>query len=136
MEPTTTTTKNSAAPKKNKGGNDGKSPRALRGAPKAASNWSAADEARFQEQQKAREAFVAERTTSLKKIADLMLHGVKPVQIEAVKGADGTVITEGYALQVAATEEQLLANLAEHGDAILTYLSKHYKLQPTLLKTQ
>ncbi|HIH2748229.1 TPA: hypothetical protein ACYLN4_003995 [Burkholderia lata] len=135
MEPTTTT-KNSAAPKKNKGGNDGKSPRALRGAPKAASNWSAADEARFQEQQKAREAFVAERTTSLKKIADLMLHGVKPVHIEAVKGADGAVITEGYALPVAATEEQLLANLAEHGDAILTYLSKHYKLQPTLLKTQ
>ncbi|RQR63853.1 hypothetical protein [Burkholderia sp. Bp8998] len=136
MEPTTTTTKNSAAPKKNKGGNDGKSPRALRGAPKAASNWSAADEARFQEQQKAREAFVAERTTSLKKIAGLMLHGVKPVHIEAVKGADGTVITEGYALPVAATEEQLLANLAEHGDAILTYLSKHYKLQPTLLKSQ
>ncbi|KFG99056.1 hypothetical protein GQ56_0100930 [Burkholderia paludis] len=135
MEPTTTT-KNSAAPKKNKGGNDGKSPRALRGAPKAASNWSAADETRFQEQQKAREAFVAERTTSLKKIVDFMLHGVKPVHIEPVKGADGNVITEGYALPVAATEEQLLANLAEHGDAILTYLSKHYKLQPTLLKTQ
>lgn len=133
----TTTNKNTAASaKKNKGGNDGKSPRALRGAPKAASNWSAADEARFQEQQKAREAFVAERNASLKKITGFLLAGANPVQVEAVKGADGAVISEGYELPVAATEEQLLANLEAHGDAILTYLSKHYKLQPTLLKTQ
>lgn len=137
MEATTTNKTSSAASssKKNKGGNDGKSPRALRGAPKAATNWTAADEAKFQEQQKAREAFVAERTSSLKQIAGLLFKGNEVHTIEAIKDAEGNIIAEGRTLTASVTEEQLHANIAEHGDHVLTYLSKHFKLIPTLIKS-
>jgi hypothetical protein len=132
MEPTTNKAAAPAA-KKNKGGNDGKSPRALRGSPKASTNWTAADEARFQEQQKARETFVAERTDSLKQIAGLLFKGAKTEVIEPVV-VDGNTVAEGRTLQAAVTEEQLVANIEQHGDAVLTFLSKHFKLVPTLIK--
>jgi hypothetical protein len=129
------TTKTATALKKNKGGNDGKSPRALRGAPKAATNWTAADEAKFQDQQKAREAFVAERTASLKQVASLLFKGADVHTIAAIKDAEGNIIAEGRTLDASVTEAQLLANIAEHGDHVLTYLSKHFKLIPTLVKS-
>jgi hypothetical protein len=130
-----TTTKTAAAPKKNKGGNDGKSPRALRGAPKAASSWTPAQEAAFLSQAKAREAFVAERTATLKQAAGLLFKGNEVHTIEAIKDAEGNIIAEGRVLTASITEEALLANLAEHGDQVLTFLSKHFKLIPTLAKS-
>jgi hypothetical protein len=128
------TTKTNAAPAKSKGGNDGKTPRALRGAPKAATNWTPAQEAAFQAQQKAREAFVAERTATLKQAIGLLFKGAKTEVIEPVV-VDGTTVAEGRTLPAAITEEALLSNLAEHGDQVLTYLSKHFKLIPTLAKS-
>lgn len=137
MDTTTNKTQpaaSAAAAKKKTGGNDGKTPRALRGALKAATNWTPADEARFQEQQKNREAFVAERTASLKQIAGLLMAGAKPKHIEAVSDSQGVVITEGYSLPAAITEEELMANIEAQGDHVLTFLSKHFKLIPTLAK--
>jgi type IV secretory pathway TrbF-like protein len=130
-------TKTNAAPAKNKGGNDGKTPRALRGAPKAATNWTPAQEQAFLAQAKAREAFVAERTATLKQAVGLLFKGAKSEVIPAVSSAaeDGTIIREAQTLPAAITEEALLANLAEHGDQVLTYLSKHFKLIPTLAKS-
>jgi hypothetical protein len=132
MEATTT---KAAAPKKNKGGNDGKTPRALRGAPKAASSWTPAQEAAFQAQQKAREAFVSERNDTLKKAAALLFKGAKVTHIEAVKNAEGIELSTAQTLPESISLDQLIVNLEAAGDEVLTYLSKHFKLIPTLVKS-
>jgi hypothetical protein len=138
MEPTTNSAKKAtqaAAPAaKAKGGNDGKTPRALRGAPKPATSWTPAQEAAFQAQQKAREAFVAERTGTLAKVAGLLFKDAQSHGVSAVKDAEGNVLAEAKVFEAGVSQEQLLANLEAHGDEVLTFLSKHFKLQPTLLK--
>jgi hypothetical protein len=132
----TNNTKTAAAPKKqNKGGNDGKSPRALRGAPKAATNWTAAQEKAFAEMEKARLAFITERTESLKQITKLLFKGNEVHTVDGIKDEHGNIIAESRVLDASITEAQLLANLADNGDHVLTYLSKHFKLIPTLIKS-
>lgn len=131
----TTTTKTTNASKKNKGGNDGKTPRALRGAPKAASSWTPAQEAAFQAQQKAREAFVAERNETLKKAAGLLFKGNVGHVVPAQFNAAGEEIEAARDLPASVTVDQIIANLEAHGDEVLTYLSKHFKLIPTLVKS-
>jgi hypothetical protein len=129
-----TTTKTNAAPKKNKGGNDGKTPRALRGAPKASTNWTPAQEQAFQAQMKAREAFVAERNETLKKAAGLLFKGNVAHTIPAQLNAAGEEIEAARDLPASVTIDQIIANLEAHGDEVLTFLSKHFKLIPTLAK--
>jgi hypothetical protein len=129
----TNSAKNPDSASKRKGGNDGVSPRALRGAPKARTNWTAADEARFAELERVRVAFVSEREASLRQVIALLFKGAESHTIPAVT-QDGNVAAEAKTLPPMITEEQLLENLTEEGDSVLTYLSRHFKLHPTLIK--
>jgi outer membrane translocation and assembly module TamA len=111
MEATTKT-----APKKSKGGNDGKTPRAMRGALKASTSWTPAQEQAFLTQMAARDAFVTERNGTLTKVAEILFAGAEDTDAGLL------------------SQQQLVANLTAHGDEVLTYLSKHFKLHPTLIK--
>jgi len=147
---TTKTNKTNAAPKapaKNKGGNDGKTPRAMRGAPKPTAEWSQAQEEAFAKMQAQREEARKIRAEGLGRVLDLLLAGIQPTLLkEAVEGreaevdAANVVITPAVEAQPAVTEllasrEELLANIEANGNALLTHLSTFFKLDPILLKT-
>jgi len=139
---------NAAKTSKPKGGNDGVSPRALRGAPKPAAEWSQAQEEAFKKMMEQREAANAIRAQGLGKVLDLLLAGVQPTVFkDAVEGkpaveadeANGIAAQPAVEAQAAVTEvvanrEELLANIEKNGNAILTHLSTFFKLEPTLLK--
>lgn len=139
--------KTNAAPKaKGKGGNDGVSPRALRGAPKVTADWSAAQEEAFAKMQAQRDAARALRAQGLGKVLDLLLAGIAPtILADAVEAkpaevdAAGVVITEAVEGKAAVSEllasrDELLANIEANGNALLTHLSTFFKLDPVLLK--
>lgn len=138
--------KTNAAPKaKGKGGNDGVSPRALRGAPKVTADWSAAQEEAFAKMQAQRDAARALRAQGLGKVLDLLLAGIAPtvfkeaVAAQAAVEENGVIVTEAIPGQEAVTElvasrEELLANIEANGNALLTHLSIFFKLDPVLAK--
>ncbi|AJD82973.1 hypothetical protein PJWF_00080 [Achromobacter phage JWF] len=131
---------------KGKGGNDGKTPRALRGAPKPTAEWSQAQEEAFAKMQQQREQARLIRATGLGQVLDLLLAGIQPtILADAVEGkdavlVDGVVTEPAVEAQPAKTEllasrEELLANIEANGNALLTHLSTFFKLDPLLLKS-
>lgn len=129
---------------KSKGGNDGVTPRALRGAPKPTAEWSAAQEEAFAKLQAQREQARAQRAQGLGRVLDLLLADI-PLTVlkEAVAGqpageVDGKMIDaiepQEEVAELLASREELLANIEKHGNAILTHLSTFFKLDPVLAK--
>lgn len=137
--------KTAAAPK-NKGGNDGKTPRAMRGAPKPTAEWSPAQEEAFAKMQQQREQARQIRAAGLGRVLDLLLANIQPtILADAVEAkpaevdAAGVVIAEAVegkpaVSELLASRDELLANIEANGNALLTHLSTFFKLDPVLLK--